>query len=85
MVEANNDDLTRGFTQLAVEMIALVEAKDRNHLYGAVTIGDAWRFGILDKTQKRIIQDIALYRVPDDLDLLVRSMIGIIEGVSALA
>lgn len=83
VVEAKNDDLTRGFTQLAVEMIALAEAKNQDNLYGAVTIGDAWRFGILDRTQKRITQDIALYRVPDDLDMLVRSLIGIIENVSS--
>ncbi|QYO64611.1 hypothetical protein [Leptolyngbya sp. 7M] len=64
---------------MAVEMIALVEAKGQDILYGAVTIGDAWRFSILDRTQKRITQDIALYRVPDDLEELVRSMIGMIE------
>ncbi|WNZ21642.1 hypothetical protein HJG54_01315 [Leptolyngbya sp. NK1-12] len=79
VVEAKNDDLTRGFTQLAVEMIALAEAKGQHSLYGAVTIGDAWRFGLLDRTQKRITQDIALYRVPDDLEELVRSLIGMIE------
>ncbi len=67
------------FQQLAVEMIALVEAKDQDSLYGAVTIGNAWRFGRLDRTQKRITQDIALYRVPDDLEELMRSMIGMIE------
>ncbi|NJN86807.1 MAG: hypothetical protein HC881_11465 [Leptolyngbyaceae cyanobacterium SL_7_1] len=81
VVEAKNDDLTRGFTQLAVEIIALAKAKDQDKLYGAITIGDAWRFGILDRTEKHITQDIALYRVPDDLDVLVRSLIGMIQNV----
>jgi hypothetical protein len=82
VVEAKNDDLTKGFTQLAVEMIALVEAKNQDTLYGAVTIGDAWRFGILDRTQKQITQDIALYRVSDDLETLMRSLIGIVENTT---
>jgi hypothetical protein len=85
VIEAKNDDLTRGFTQLAVEMIALAESKNQDILYGAVTIGDAWRFGILSRTQKLITQDIALYRVPDDLDVLVRSLIGIITNAGSLA
>jgi len=45
VIEAKNDDLTRGFTQLAVELIALAEVEENNILYGAVTIGDVWRFG----------------------------------------
>ncbi|MGB3237834.1 MAG: hypothetical protein WBB29_06040 [Geitlerinemataceae cyanobacterium] len=44
VIEAKNDDLTRGFTQLAVELIALSIAEERDILYGAVTIGDTWRF-----------------------------------------
>ncbi len=46
VVEAKNDDLSRGFTQLAAELRALAQAEDQDILYGgAVTIGDAWRFG----------------------------------------
>ncbi len=79
VVEAKNDDLTRGFTQLAVEMIALAQLEDQDVLYGAVTIGDAWRFGRLDSKQQQITQDIALYRVPDDLDDLMQVLVGIVE------
>jgi len=79
VVEAKNDDLTRGFTQLAVEMIALAQVEDQEVLYGAVTIGDAWRFGRLDSQQQQIIQDIALYRVPDDLEEVMQVLVGIVE------
>lgn len=79
VVEAKKDDLTRGFTQLAVEMIALAQAEDQDVLYGAVTIGDAWRFGKLDSKQQQINQDIALYRVPDDLEVLIQILVGIVE------
>ncbi len=77
VVEAKNDDLTRGFTQLAAELIALAQVQDVDILYGAVTIGDAWRFGKLDAVQKHIFQDIALFTVPDDLEQLL----GILSGI----
>ncbi|WP_137455218.1 hypothetical protein [Halomicronema hongdechloris] len=77
---AKRDDLTRGFTQLAVEMIApamLEEAPSR--LYGAVTIGNLWIFGTLDPNNPIITQDIGAYTLPDDLDDLVRILVGILE------
>jgi hypothetical protein len=80
VVEAKNDDLTRGFIQLAVELIALSMVEDQEVLYGAVTIGDVWQFGRLDSKQQRITQDITLYRVPDDLDVLMQILVGTIEG-----
>ncbi len=79
VVEAKNDDLARGFTQLAAEMIALTQVEEPSILYGAVTIGDAWRFGKLEVRESRIIQDITLYRVPDDLEQLTKIMIGILS------
>ncbi len=42
VIEAKKDDLTKGFTQLAAEMIALAQARDLAVVYGAVTIGDVW-------------------------------------------
>jgi hypothetical protein len=42
------------------------------------TIGDAWRFGILEKTNQQIFQDISLYRIPDDLEDLMRILVGIL-------
>jgi hypothetical protein len=78
--EAKNDDLSRGFTQLAAELIALAQAEEQDILYGAVTIGDAWRFGRLEASQKAIAQDITLYRVPDDLEDLTQILIGILTN-----
>ena len=39
VVEAKNADLSRGFTQLAVELIAISEVEDGDIFYGAVTTG----------------------------------------------
>lgn len=80
VVEAKRDDLTRGFTQLAVELIALAlweEAPDV--LYGAVTMGDVWVFGTLERQRRLVTRDIATYAVPDDVEDLVRLLVGILE------
>lgn len=79
VVEAKNDDLTRGFTQLAAELIAIAEVEEGDVFYGAVTIGDAWRFGRLQKITQQIFQDVSLYRIPNDLDDLMRILVGILE------
>jgi hypothetical protein len=81
VIEAKNDDLTRGFTQLAVELIALSQVEEQDIYYGAVTIGDVWRFGKLDRIGQIITQDINLFKVPDDLDDLAKVIVGILQGV----
>lgn len=81
VIEAKNDDLTRGFTQLAVELIALSQIQEKSILYGAVTIGNIWQFGKLDSSEKQINQDINLFKIPGDLDSLFAVIMGILEGV----
>jgi hypothetical protein len=80
VIEAKRDDLTRGFTQLATEMIALAMTEESpTVIYGAVTIGNIWVFGLLDSDTLIITQDITSYAVPDDLDTLVKILVGILE------
>ena len=82
VVEAKNEDLYRGFKQLAVELIALKEWLDDgeiNFLYGAVSTGNAWQFGRLDVKNKHIIQDLNIYTVPLQLEELLKILIGILE------
>ncbi len=87
VVEAKNADLTRGFVQLAVELIALYlwlgkrESQDPlpSTLIGAVTTGDIWQFGCYTPHDRQVIQDLTLYRVPDDL----RSLTSRLQGVLA--
>lgn len=43
VIAAKNDDMTRGFTQLAVELIAMSHVADKNIFYGAVTMGQDLR------------------------------------------
>lgn len=81
VVEAKNSDLERGFSQLAVELIAMEQFRDdqREKIYGAVTVGDMWRFGMLDRDAKKIIKDIDSFRVPLDLEELFQVFIGILQ------
>jgi hypothetical protein len=72
VVEAKNADLVHGFTQLAVELIALDAWTNSTApiLYGAVTTGDMWQLGSFDRNTRVITQDPDLYRVPADLAAL---------------
>jgi hypothetical protein len=80
VVEAKNADLVHGFTQLAVELVALdgwVET-DAPMLYGAVTTGDIWQLGAFDRAKRLITQDVELYRVPTDLASLMGSIVAML-------
>jgi hypothetical protein len=81
VIEAKKADMERGFSQLAVEMIAVdkyIEETDAP-IYGAVTVGDLWRFGVLDRKEKLILKDIDSYRVPSDLEELFSVFVGILR------
>jgi hypothetical protein len=81
VVEAKNDDLVRGFTQLGAELVALDQWSNSEQpiLHGAVTTGDIWKFGQLHRSEKRIVQDINLYRVPADFEELMRILVAILQ------
>ena len=81
VIEAKKDELTRGFTQLAVELIALSEwESEQDLIFGAVTIGELWIFVILDKKQRLIQQNIDSFPVPGDIEALVNVLVGILEN-----
>jgi hypothetical protein len=82
VVEAKKADMEKGFTQLAIELIAMDQYLDAtsDFLYGAITIGDMWRFGTLERQHKRILKDIDSFRVPLDLEELFQVFIGILKA-----
>ncbi|MEM9214739.1 MAG: hypothetical protein AAGD25_10370 [Cyanobacteria bacterium P01_F01_bin.150] len=90
VVEAKQEDLTKGFNQMAVELIALDQWEKSPSVdaypsfVGAVTTGDIWRFGCLDRVNKSIIQHLSLYRVPEDLEAVERILIGILSNWTQL-
>jgi hypothetical protein len=62
-------------------MIALAMTEELpTVIYGAVTIGNVWIFGLLDSATCIITQDIASYAIPDDLETLVKILVGILES-----
>lgn len=79
IIEAKNADLGKGFTQLAVELIALDQWIDSpvDCLYGAVTTGDTWKFGLFHRQQKLIQKDMNTYGVPNDLAKVLAILLGI--------
>ena len=81
VVEAKNADLTRAFAQLAVEIVALDKAEetDKEIIYGAVSTGQEWQFGKLDRKNKTFYQGINVFVLPNNLEEIVRILIGILE------
>lgn len=77
VIEAKQADLTRGFTQLAMEMIALDQWTELTTptLLGAVTTGNIWQFGVLHRSSKQIEQGLNLYRVTEDIEAVVRILL----------
>jgi len=84
VIEAKNEDLERGFVQLAVELIALEQWFDTGEriLRGAFSTGTIWQFGMFVRQSRQITQDLNLYRVPADLEELLRSLVGILDPSS---
>ena len=82
VIEAKNEDLERGFVQLATELIALDQRieSDQPILKGAISTGNIWQFGQFDRQKKEVTQDLDLYRVPADLEELLRVLIENIES-----
>jgi hypothetical protein len=82
IVEAKNEDLERGFVQLAIEMIAIDQwiESDQPIIYGAISTGNVWQFGKFDRQTRIVIQDLNLFRVPADLDDLLRILVKILNN-----
>ncbi len=80
VIEAKKKDVDSGFNQLAAELIALdkYEATASTILYGAVTLGDIWKFGTLDRQRKHIAKDIRTQTIPDDTGEVFSILMGIL-------
>ena len=82
VVEAKDGHLKRGFTQLAVELVALDrwlgDESSESRFYGAVSMGDAWKFGYLDRGEKRLVEDLNTYGIPNLLEDVVAILLGVL-------
>ncbi|MCK5521666.1 MAG: hypothetical protein KAI83_00905 [Thiomargarita sp.] len=81
IIEAKKGDMEKGFNQLIAELIAMdkYQSDNESYLYGAVSIGELWRFGILNRKAKNILRDLHTYRVPEDIEELFSIIIGILK------
>ncbi len=64
-------------------MIALDKYEDTDTpeiLYGAITIGEVWRFSLLKRKEKTIIRDINLFRFPQDTKDILSILSNILLG-----
>ena len=78
LVEAKNEDMKRGFAQCGAEMLAAQRFNEREgttvaRLYGVVTIGELWRFMLLEGTTLRIdSRSYHIDRLPKILGILLQ-------------
>jgi hypothetical protein len=78
IIEAKKGDLDYGMTQLFAELMALdiiLEDAQQSDLIGSVTTGKIWEFAKLDRDKKHLDQGLESYRVPEDLDSLMRILV----------
>ena len=82
VVAAQKAELSRGFMQMALQLIALYLWMDSDEpiLMGAVSTGDIWQFGQFDRETKQITQDLNSYRISADLESLLRILVAIINS-----
>jgi len=81
VIEAKKGELDKGFNQLSAELIAMDKYEEDNPtelLYGAVTIGEIWKFGILQRKRKHLTKDIHSYRIPEDTEKIFSVLMGIV-------
>ena len=87
VIEAQYEDLTRGFTQLVAELVALdqwnssPEVSVQPVLVGTVSTGTIWQFSTLDRNAKHLEQGIDSYRVPEDLEPLIRILVATLNRI----
>jgi len=82
IIEAKKKDIDNGFNQLVAELIALDKLEDNEnieYIYGAVTLGDIWKFGILDRKNKHIIKNIHSHTIPEDTAEVFSILMGILH------
>ncbi|KYC39869.1 hypothetical protein WA1_28280 [Scytonema hofmannii PCC 7110] len=81
VIEAKYEDLTRGFTQLVAELAALDQwertptVSEQPILVGSVSTGTIWQFARLDRITKHFEQGINSYRVPEDVEQVMRILV----------
>ncbi|MEM9213187.1 MAG: hypothetical protein AAGD25_02475 [Cyanobacteria bacterium P01_F01_bin.150] len=83
VIEAKKEDLDYGMTQLIAELIALEQwqdQKDQVCLVGAVTTGKIWEFARLHRPEQRIEQGLESFRVPEDIEPLMRILVQTLMG-----
>jgi hypothetical protein len=87
VIEAKSEDLTRGFTQLVAELVALdqwentTKVEQQPILIGVISTGTIWQFGTLDRIRKHFEQGINSYRVPEDLEQVMRILVAALKAV----
>lgn len=74
--------MSKSFTQLGVELIALDVAEEtgKPNIYGLISNGNTWQFAVLNRKKKLIQFDLRTFDIFADIEDLVKVIIGILES-----
>ncbi len=56
------------------------ENESPKSIYGAISIGEVWRFAILEREIKRLVKDIHTFRFPEDLPDIFSILKGVLSS-----
>ncbi|MFZ2726985.1 MAG: hypothetical protein WAX77_12085 [Methylococcaceae bacterium] len=82
IIEAKRKDIDSGFNQLVAQLIAMDNYEDNasiDTVYGAITLGDVWKFALLNRATKTIKKDIYSYTIPHNTDEIFAILMGILN------
>lgn len=82
IIEAKRKDIDSGFNQLAAQLIAMDNYEDNasiDTVYGAITLGDVWKFALLNRATKTIKKDIYSYTIPHNTNEIFAILMGILN------
>lgn len=86
VIEAKQADLSRGFTQLVAQIVALDLWEDsptvaeQPILTGCVSTGSLWQFACLDRVNKHFTLGINSYRVVEDIEELMKILVKLLKN-----
>lgn len=79
-IEAKNSEIEKGIVQLTSELIAIdkILEEKSDFIYGAVTTGFSWCFVLLERKEKRLIQNVDYFSIKE-LKTIVEILVSILK------
>ncbi len=58
------------------------EPSAMKNIYGAITIGEVWRFAVLEREGKQLLKDVHTFRFPEDISEIFSILSGMLDAAT---